>query len=447
MIIFKPSLVLSLVAMTACGRSPLEIASRGVGSDAGLPPCASGLTQCGKRNVSLCYDLQRSPDHCGACGHACAPGIACQAGTCQQVSCKGPLSFKALKSITAGPLVIPYAYRPALGDFDGDGILDLAGIPELIDPGGILAGARLFTGVSLAYGAGDGTFPTARRIDTPQISYWMDSSADLNGDGILDLVSIRGDAPVVTVLRGSGNRSAPFVETTTYPTSQAPDKVVVADFDGDGRLDFVAGVASNLEYWRGQVTGGFEHGATLASRDQSAILQAVDWNHDGALDLIFGSSYLHLRYGRGDGTFDPVIVCALVLPMSDDGWWDLTFAPISIAADLDHDNVIDLVGRTKFFLGLDGCTPAEIVRPPNLTSAPFELADLNGDGNLDVVSASGLSLGDGQGGFAQPLSIPLHLSGTANPAVFLVGDLNRDGKLDVIAAGTEGWQVLLNTCE
>src|SRR3954470_20736961 len=79
--------------------------------------CPDGLTACGSGDGIRCYDLGRTSDHCGACGQSCAPGIACQAGICQQHRCAGPLSFKALPSTpTSGPL-----YGPALGDFDGDG--------------------------------------------------------------------------------------------------------------------------------------------------------------------------------------------------------------------------------------------------------------------------------------------------------------------------------------
>ena len=58
--------------------------------------CPDGYAPCGKGDGLRCYDLTRSQDHCGACGLACAQGLACQAGTCQQYRCKGALSFKTL---------------------------------------------------------------------------------------------------------------------------------------------------------------------------------------------------------------------------------------------------------------------------------------------------------------------------------------------------------------
>jgi hypothetical protein len=438
---FRHTWILAVAVLASCGgRTALEhddgTSPAVVRADAGLPPCKGGLTQCGQRNVSLCYDLSRSQDHCGACGHACPLGIACKAGVCQQARCQGPLTFKSLAEVNTNSPELSAPYRPVLGDFDGDGILDLAGVPEITDAGGVLTGALMFTGVKLVYGAGDGTFPTARRIESSKIQGWKYVSADLDGDGVLDLVGTHENLSGVSVNRGSGTRSAPVGQTTTYPTSQTPDSVVVADFNSDGVPDLVAAVAAKFEIWRGQGKGGFEHRATLPTHLDIKVVQAVDLNRDGALDLVYGSPNLHLRLGRGDGTFDPDMVCGLALSSP-------TVAPLHVMADLDNDGVIDMVGRSAVLLGLDQCNAQRIVSVDSWESQPaepVEIADLNGDGNLDVLARYGMYLGDGKGGFAQP-DWPL-----MGNAAFLVGDVNRDGKLDVITVDQEGWQVLLNTC-
>jgi hypothetical protein len=117
-----------------------------------LGQCPDGFSACGNGDGLRCHDLGRSADHCGACGHACAPGLTCQAGACQQYRCKGAPTFKALAfNSIVEPLVRDV--RPVLGDFDGDGILDFVGVPEANAP------------VSLLYGAGNGTFSTRQVID------------------------------------------------------------------------------------------------------------------------------------------------------------------------------------------------------------------------------------------------------------------------------------------
>ncbi len=69
----------------------------GCGQDAALVggECASGLTECALR----CVDLSRDPANCGACGHACDPGVACVAGACAAA---------------------PYGVDATVGDANGD---------------------------------------------------------------------------------------------------------------------------------------------------------------------------------------------------------------------------------------------------------------------------------------------------------------------------------------
>jgi len=445
-----PTCLLVLVALTgACGRSALlgsahpdSAANTQDGSPAtevsvsSHPPidgkCQDGFTPCGKGNALLCYDLGRSNNHCGACGQACAPGIACQAGTCQQYHCKGALSFKVLP-LTSTVNTGYYPYRPALGDFDGDGVLDLVGVPGANAP------------MSLLYGTGDGTFPTRRDIDST-MQLWQAFVADVDWDGFPDLISIITDQSGVTVRRGSGNRSAPFGEPAAYSTSSAPTGVLLADFDADGRVDLVARVSGALEYWRGQDAGRFEHQATFDARDNylgtmgldsPLAMEAMDWNGDGVLDLVYGAGgNLHYRLGKGDGSFDSEVACALA---------------IGVVGDLDHDHRPDLVTRTNVLLGIDGCHASKIVPLPNWPEyGGMALADLDGDGNLDVVADSdtkvAIRVGDGQGGFAQPLSLPGTSTTASESSEFLIGDLNRDGKLDLVFARPDGWGVFLNTC-
>ena len=425
--------------------------------DGGGGQCPDGYAPCGKGDGLRCYDLSRSQDHCGVCGNACASGIGCQAGTCQQNGCKGALSFKTLVFGSTGVV-------SALGDFDGDGILDLVGASDSPGP------------MSLLWGTGNGTFVTGPIIeqlpDSPdsgayQFPYmygWQARTADVDGDGLQDLVSIMKGESAVKVRLGLGNRENPFGEATRYPTSGSDlSGLLLADFDADGMLDLVVSSSNGLEYWRGQSSGRFGQHGTLdssgkgTSLKQPGIAQVFDWNGDGALDLVYsdfgygGDGYLELggggnllyRLGHGDGTFDSEVACPLT--------W-------GIIGDLDHDHRPDLISSSSTMgatlsLGINGCGASKVVPITDWTKqGGVALADFNGDGNLDVVIDDNLAVmvhvGDGKGGFPHALTLPAPTPNGQWPlGNFLVGDLNRDGKLDIVFARDGGWGVLLNTCQ
>jgi hypothetical protein len=429
-----------------CGRSGLP----GAGRDAGADPdpgaiadglsntwqapidggCPPELTACGQGQGLTCQDVSRSRANCGSCGHACAPGLACESGRCQQYRCSGALSFRILPGIEHEILSQD---RPTLADFDGDGVPDLAWLPKS-------------DAAAVMFGKGDGTFVPSDQWLTESAG-WYAHAVDIDQDGWLDLISVHYDRSGVIVQRGTGSRSNPFAEPERLDTEANPDGLLVVDIDGDALPDLFAGVGQNLAYWRGMGGGRFSRQPDLASTGASLVVMAADWNRDGVLDLAYGASTLRLRLGQQGGGFADEVACGIALVP------ELGAAQADLG-DVDHDGRPDLItSQAGVVLGLEGCAATQVANVPEwrrtASGIGVTLADMDGDGNLDIVTdlspgQAGILVGDGQGGFGKPVTI--YRNGLSYTSTFAVGDVNRDGKLDVIIQQIGSWAVALNTC-
>src|SRR5262245_14899442 len=260
--------------------------------------------------------------------------------------------------------------------------------------------------------------------------------ADFNVDGILDQVA--GN----TCLLGNGDG------TFRYASSWVGGEAV-ADFNLDGFPD----IASRAGYvLLGNGDGTFDPGYGGAYGYYS--IAAGDLNNDGNPDVIVGSGYgdswygssasLSIVYGNGDGTFGP--------PISVDLGPFFFGNPSSLAlADLDGDGLLDVVvanadrysdpiqvlvmessgGRFELFCG-------------NFYGVPDSLAlgDVNGDSHPDIVLANSdifVSLNTGNGGFAGPVAYAAG-DNTHSPAL---ADINGDGFVDLAVTDGDGVAVLL----
>jgi hypothetical protein len=117
----------------------------------------------------------------------------------------------------------------AVGDFTGDGILDL-----------VTAGGT----VDIHIGRGDGTFDAPIAFSTNANVHTGVAVADFNGDGKLDAVTSDADTGTVSELLGNGNGTLTYARP--YDVGLSPSAIAVGDFNGDGRPDVaVANAGSN----------------------------------------------------------------------------------------------------------------------------------------------------------------------------------------------------------
>jgi hypothetical protein len=233
--------------------------------------------------------------------------------------------------------------------------------------------------------------PTSSRDGTPH-SHNL-ALADVNGDGRIDLVQAQSDENVVLVLLGDGTGGVSAAPGSPFPAGEHPYTVVVADFDGDGALDFASPNADgeDLTVALGRRTGEFSAapGSPLHLDGRGLGLAAGDVDGDGHVDLVANfddESELVLLMGDGSGSFRRA-PRALAVPGRCYG---------QAVADLDRDGIGDVAvpcidaGAVAVWLGQREGPARSSVRTfatPGTDSQVMAVAHLDGDDLPDVVTA------------------------------------------------------------
>jgi hypothetical protein len=286
----------------------------------------------------------------------------------------------------------------ALTDLNGDGHVDA-----------VVAASRLH----VLLGDGTGELREGGTVDAGANPAGL-SFGDVNGDGVPDLAVANHETHQVTVLLGDGAgglEPAPG-SPITVALEPHPHAVVLADLDGDGRLDLLVDDRRGeaVLVLRGAGDGRFEQPGTAipVGGDPYRGMVAADIDGDGALDLLTPNPRdvgVRLASGRG------------AAPAGGGGrQLALDEAP---AAGGDRPLAFDEA-------------------PPVPAPGPFSLgvADLTGDGALDLVVASEndgfvrLFAGDGAGGFG-PAEDSVAIAPSEGLAV-ATGDVNGDGVADAV---------------
>jgi hypothetical protein len=307
----------------------------------------------------------------------------------------------------------------AVGDFNGDGNLDLAVLSVTTDS------SQGTVNILLGDGTGHFAPPMAIPLDGTQPLQIV--SADFNNDSKMDLAVLNLGSMSVTILLGKGNGTFSVLVDTTFGSQPAPGtngNMAVADLNKDGKLDL-------------------------------AIAGTSPSNGDGVVSVLLGN---------GDGTFQPA---ANWIVTSTGGCTESCAPPTNVAVgDFNGDGNLDLAvddGTVGGLFVLLGKGDGSFQSPPihsggaafggSGNSRDFLVTgDFNGDGKLDLAEAEGgvypsfpdltIALGNGDGTFAAGLqmSVGTALSFSSATAI-ITDDLNADGFPDLILATNTGYAI------
>lgn len=212
---------------------------------------------------------------------------------------KGDGTFQPPTNYEAGASPVSIA----IGDVNGDGHDDLvaASWPFLGKPGT----------VEVLLGKGDGTFQAALHSIVGGYPVYA-VLGDFNGDGKLDVATGHGDSSIVAVLLGKGDGT--FLPPANYRVPGTAESLTLGDFNGDGKTDLAAasqasgGVTGTISIFLGKGDGTFPAPMNYRSGQNPSSVVVDDFNGDGKPDVVtanFGSSNVSVLLGKGDGTFSP----------------------------------------------------------------------------------------------------------------------------------------------
>ncbi|MBX7218649.1 MAG: FG-GAP-like repeat-containing protein [Blastocatellia bacterium] len=321
------------------------------------------------------------------------------------------------------------------GDVDRDGVPDLVVGNSVVSSNG---------NISILLGTGNGGFTVTPGSPITVGQNPLDVGVfDFNADGLLDVTSLNSTNGNVTFLAGNGNGGFSQPSGSPLAIGNNPQDLAVADFNRDGKPDFVVAVAGldqlniQLNTCAAQCNANFgaASGSPITVGNTSQNVVSADFNRDGNPDMAVtnsNSNTVSILLGNGVGGFTAAASPTTgTFPLGIiSGDWNKDGKPDLAISNNTAQSVTILLGNGNGGFAAAAGSPVTVGASPNQLAT----ADFNLDGNPDfVVLNSGpdnatILLGNGSGGFSASAGSPVTLGSSPNDVV--IGDFNRDGRPD-----------------
>jgi len=290
---------------------------------------------------------------------------------------------------------------------------------------------------------------------------------DFNGDGKLDIVSVMGGGWEIDVALGNGDGTfqVPILNTYSFPSNTSPYALAVGDFNGDGKLDlavsctYAPGNYNEVIIFLGNGNGTFTYSNTYTAphaywNPGSNSLYVADFNGDGKLDLAALTPYcgssnsyscVSIYLGNGDGTFQPSVLYSTTDPNRPSNVNAYGMAVGDLNGDGKPDIAVTQGNGMVVLLNNGNGTFGTATYYDNGLSHQSEIGiaigDVNGDKKNDIVTSTYLGdvvLFQNQGSGTFALKGSIGKTGVANSWLVNMADINGDKKLDLVVSDWYG---------